>query len=157
MTDSITLEPSVDFALIADAVQAVGGKLYVMGGGWDTLWVRQLPARHHSLAIGARFRIPWTDAGRRLSMTIDLQDEDGNSVFGSGPLKHSLTVGRPPGLPDGSDIGVVRAFTFNNVPFSKAGGFSFAIAIAGQERKRIRFNVRERPAPSTGGEKPEPD
>lgn len=143
--DSITLEPSVDFALIADAVQAVGGKLYVMGGGWDTLWVRQLPARHHSLAIGARLRIPWTYAGRALSLTIDLQDEDGKSVFATGPLKHTLTVGRPPGLPDGSDIGVVRAFTFNNVPFAKPGGFSFVMAIDDHERKRIRFNVRHRP------------
>ena len=143
----MTLEPSVDFALIADAVQAVGGKLYVMGGGWDTLWVRQLPARHHSLAIGVRLRIPWTYADQPLSLTIDLQDEDGKSVFGSGPLKHSLTVKRPSGLPDGSDIGVVRAFTFNTVPFVKAGGFSFVMAIDNEERKRIRFNVRQRAVP----------
>lgn len=143
--DSMTLEPSVDFALIADAVQAVGGKLYVMGGGWDTLWVRSTPARHHSLAIGVRIRIPWTHAGVPLSVSIDLQDEDGQSVFKSGPLLHRLTVQRPSGLPDGSDIGVVRAFTFNNVPFLKAGGFSFVIAIDGAERKRIRFGVRQRP------------
>lgn len=147
MIEDPTLEPSVDFGLIADSVQAVAGKLFVMGGGWDTLWVRQLPARHHSLGIGLRLRIPWTYADQKIELTIDLQDEDGKSIFQSGPLRHNFTVRRPDGLPDGSDIGAVRAFTFNNVPFMKAGGFSFLISIDGTERKRIRFYVRHRPNP----------
>src|SRR5690606_5229563 len=31
------LRPGVDFALLADAVQVLQGKLYVLGGGWNTL------------------------------------------------------------------------------------------------------------------------
>lgn len=149
MLEDPTLEPSVDFGLIADAVQAVAGKLFVMGGGWDTLWIRQLPARHHSLGIGLRMRIPWTYADRGIVLSIDLQDEDGASVFRTGPLRHNFTVRRPVGLPDGSDIGAVRAFTFNNVPFMKEGGFSFVISMDDIERKRIRFHVRTRPTAPT--------
>lgn len=139
------LEPSVDFALLADALHASGGKLYVLGGGWDTLWVRSFPARHHTLAIGARIRVPWTLADRPMQLTIDLVDEDGHQVFNT--LRHEFKVSRPRGLPDGSDIGVVRAFTFNNVPFEKAGGYGFLLAIDGEERKRLRFQVRLRQEP----------
>ncbi|MDH3308361.1 MAG: hypothetical protein OEO77_12690 [Acidimicrobiia bacterium] len=140
--DVPALTPSVDFALLADALHASGGKLYVLGGGWDTLWVRSFPARHHSLAIGVRVRVPWTDADRPMQLTIDLVDEDGHPVFNT--LHHEFRVSRPRGLPDGSDIGVVRAFTFNNVPFQTAGAFGFVLSIDGVERKRLRFQVRQR-------------
>ncbi len=142
------LEPSVEFAILADAVQAAAGKLYVLGGGWDTLFVAGFPARHHSLGIAVRVRVPWTWADRTISMTVDLQDEDGTSLFERGPLTHVFSVRRPPGLPDGSDIGLVRAFTFNNLPLPHAGGYSFRIGIEGVERDRLRFTARERPVRS---------
>jgi hypothetical protein len=59
-----SLGPTVDVALLADAVQAVRGKLFILGGGWDTLWVRSFPARHPSLAIGLRLRVPHPGAKR---------------------------------------------------------------------------------------------
>src|SRR5660397_182444 len=37
--DKITL----DYLLVADGAQVVGGKLYLLGGGWDRLTVPQLP------------------------------------------------------------------------------------------------------------------
>jgi hypothetical protein len=140
-----TFEPSIDFAVLADAAQAIGGKLYLLGGGWDTLRVAGFPARHHTMAIGMRIRVPWTWTGRRTSLSIDLQDEDGHSLFERGRLVHLFEVGRPQNVPEGSDIGLVRAFTFNNVPLPKPGGYAFAIAVNDVEVERLRFMVRERP------------
>ena len=76
-----TLEPSVDIALLADAVQASQGKLYVLGGGWDVLTVRSLPARHPSMGIGLRVRVPWGWPGESVVLEVELQDEDGWSVL----------------------------------------------------------------------------
>lgn len=145
LSEDPTLTPSVDFGLIADAVQASGGKLFVLGGGWDTLTVRSFPARHHTLALGLRIMVPWTYDGQTVKLAIELQDEDGQSLFTSGPVRHAFPVRRPPTLADGEPIGLVQAYTFNNVPFRRAGRYAFVVSLDDIERKRIRFQVRQAP------------
>lgn len=141
------LEPSIDFAVLADAVQAAGGKLYILGGGWDTLFVQGVPARHHSLSIGVRLSVPWTWADREIELAVDLYDEDGSAVLPEGRMKHGVKVIRPPGLSEGSAIGLVRAFTFNNVPLPKEGGYTFLVSVDGEVRSRLPFRVRARRQP----------
>lgn len=141
------LTPSVEFALLADGVQATGGKLFVLGGGWDTIWVRDFPARHHSMGIGTRIRVPWSSEPQSFEFTVDLVDEDGKPIFDT--IRHSLTARPPRGVPDGFEHGVVRAFTFNNVPFETAGEYSFVMSIDGAEAGRLRFSVRKRVGAAT--------
>ncbi len=115
-----TLEPSVDIALLADAVQASRGKLFVLGGGWDVLTVRSLPARHPSMGIGLRVRVPWGWPGDDVRLEVELQDEDGKSVL-PGSLSAPVPVRRPEHLPEGQDVTLVRALTFPEVVFHRGG------------------------------------
>lgn len=138
-----TLEPSVDVALLADAVQASRGKLFVLGGGWDVLTVRSLPARHPSMGIGLRVRIPWGWPGDTVRLDVELQDEDGKSVL-PGSLSAPVPVRRPDHLPEGQDVTLVRALTFTNVVFRTEGAYSFVISIDGQVTERLRFLVHVR-------------
>ncbi len=130
--------------MLADAVQAADGKLYILGGGWDTLYVSELPARHPALAIGLRVRIPSTQGDRPIRVTVDLHDADGRSLFPGGSLVHEFTGGRPAGFPEGSDVGVVRALTFQNLGFENEGSYSFVISIDGEPSDRLSFLVRKR-------------
>ncbi len=150
---SDSLGPGVDVALLADAVQAVRGKLFILGGGWDTLWVQRFPARHPSLAIGLRLRVPVSWASDSLKLSVELQDADGRSLLPH-PLSHDIAM--PPGSqhpPDTSDFGLIRSFTFNNLMFESEGSYSFVISVDDQPVSRLRFTVRAR-APRT---KPEAD
>ena len=140
----LQIGPSVEFAILADAVQAVRGKLFILGGGWDTLFVRSFPAQHHALGIALRLRVPWAAAGTTLSLTIDLENEDGTSILGDRKLRHEFVTRQPDGVPQGSDLGIVRAFTFNNVPLPNPGSYSFVISIDDQELHRLRFFARGR-------------
>lgn len=140
-----TLEPSVDVALLADAVQASQGKLFVLGGGWDVLTVRSLPARHPSMGIGLRVRVPWGWPGESVRLDVELQDEDGQSVL-PGSLSAPVPVRRPDHLPEGQDLTVVRALTFTNVVFRDEGAYSFVVSIDGEVKERLRFMVRVRVA-----------
>ena len=142
--DALDTLPRVDVALLADSVQAIAGKLYVLGGGWDTLYVAKFPARHPSLGIGIRFRVPWSFQAERFSVSIDLIDEDGKSLFGERRVTQAIPVRRPQHLPSGSDVSVVRAFTFNSLPLPRAGGFAFRVLVDDAEVSRLRFWVRER-------------
>lgn len=136
-----TLEPSVDIALLADAVQASGGKLFVLGGGWDVLSVRSFPARHPSMGIGLRVRVPWGWPEETIRLEVELQDEDGGSVL-PGSLTAPVATRRPPHLPEGQDLTFVRALTFTNVVFRSEGSYSFVITVDGQVQERLRFMVR---------------
>lgn len=142
--DDLLPAPEIDFAILADGVHASAGKIYVLGGGWDTIFVRQFPARHHTLGLGLRIRVPWTKTDEQLTLSVDLVDEDGKSLFGERRPVQNFRVTRPPGLPDGSDVGFVRTMTFNGLVFPKPGGFAFLVLIDGQERKRVRFRVLAR-------------
>jgi hypothetical protein len=140
-----SLGPTVDVALLADAVQAVRGKLFVLGGGWDTLWVRSFPARHPSLAIGLRLRVPSSWGEESLKVSVELQDADGAPMLPQ-PLAHVVTL---PGHTQGSattDFGLIRSFTFNNLLFRKEGSYSFVISVDDEPVSRLRFAVRARVA-----------
>jgi len=138
------LKPTIDLAMLADAVQAVQGKLNVLGGGWDTLYVSGFPARHPSLAIALRLRVPWTMTGTTVNLGVELQDADGSSMLPGGQLRHAVTVARKEGEMDRPDIGVVRSFTINNLTFAAPGDFSFVISIDDDVINRLRFAVRPR-------------
>lgn len=138
-----SLGPSVDVALLADSVQAVRGKLFILGGGWDTLWVRSFPARHPSLAIGLRLRIPTSWGGDAIRLAVELQDADGSPVFPQ-PLTQQIRI--PSGSdPETTDLGLVRSFTFNNLVFAREGSYSFVISVDNEPVSRLRFRVRARP------------
>lgn len=140
-----SLGPTVDVALLADAVQAVRGKLFVLGGGWDTLWVRTFPARHPSLAIGLRLRVPSSWGEEYLKVSVELQDADGAPMLPQ-PLAHTV---RLPTRAEGStttDFGLIRSFTFNNLVFRNEGSYSFVISVDDEPVSRLRFSVKSRPA-----------
>lgn len=138
-----SIGPTVDVALLADAVQAVRGKLFVLGGGWDTLWVRSFPARHPSMAIGLRLRVPSSWGAEMLKLSVELQDADGAPLL-SQPLSHQVKLPNQP-QPSATDFGVIRSFTFNNLLFVREGYYSFVISVDDDPVSRLRFTVRARP------------
>jgi hypothetical protein len=139
------LGPSVDVALLADSVQAVRGKLFILGGGWDTLWVPRFPARHPSLAIGLRLRVPFTWDSESLKLAVELQDEDGKGLLPRA-LSHDIKLpSSPPDAGSRTDFGIIRSFTFNNLRFDHEGPYSFVISVDDEPVSRIRFTVRARP------------
>ena len=44
----------VDFALLADSAEAVNGKLYMMGGAFDSIWATAVPLTHPRLSFVMR-------------------------------------------------------------------------------------------------------
>jgi len=141
-----TLGPTVDVAILADAVQAVTGKLFVLGGGWDTLWDPQFPARHPTLAIRLRLRLPVSWPSHHLTIQVELQDADGQPLLPR-PLSQEIRFpGSPQHDPNATDFGLIRSFTFNNLAFEKEGNYSFVISVNDDPVSRLRFMVRSSPA-----------
>lgn len=112
-------------ALLADAARVESGKLYVHGGGWDSLWSQTAPVTHPSMALVLLFRFEYSDALENTPVTIELLDDDNNPM--PFRIEQQLNVGHPPGTQRGSAIFVPQAITIAQLLLPKFGGYEFRV------------------------------
>ena len=103
--------------LLCDSAQALGDKLYILGGGWARV-IKITPPLVMALAV--RFETPWHETNRPHKLRLALMTQDGKpAVPPDAPVDESgkrqalrieadFEVGRPPGTSQGSPL--VSAF-----------------------------------------------
>lgn len=126
-------------AMLADSAQVQGGKLYVLGGGFDTISARSLPVVHRNLTLAMVAEVDPDERHRDLEITIRLVDEDGHPL--DVEAKGKLRVGAPPNLPPGATSIVPIVSPFHNIQFGEAKGYAFVVEFEGEEIARVRFRV----------------
>lgn len=126
-------------AMLADAAQVQSGKLFVLGGGFDTITVRSTPAVHRSLTLAMVAEVSPEERQRDLELGIKLVDEDGAEI--GVEAKGKLRVGAPPNLPPGSPSIVPIVSPFHNITFPEPKGYAFVVSVDENELARIRFRI----------------
>ena len=127
----------VEFLILADAAQAIGGKLYMLGGGWDVMTINSAFPAQHPFAISLGLSVPWNETNQRHNLTVEVLDEDGHEAA---KMTGQLEVGRPPGLPMGQAQRVVVALN-GVLGVEKPGNFVIVAKVEDQEAKRIQFRI----------------
>jgi hypothetical protein len=151
MHEPPTIRVFNDFSLtllLADSAQAIGGKLFVLGAGWNLRSTQPTPC-----AIAAIVAVPWTETNRKHSLQITLIDGNGRqfppAASGAPPLVISseFEVGRQPGLPPGIRINVPIAINLGPLQLP-AGQFEWRAILDGKGRDdwRLPFTVLAAPA-----------
>jgi hypothetical protein len=119
--------------LLADAAQAVAGKLYVLGGGWSTI------ALGSPSALAVYVQVPWDQTNRRHAWRLELLDSDGNAVVLPGPggeqavaIDGAFEIGRPPGLAPGTEQGVPIALQLGPLPLAPGQRYEWRLSIDGE-------------------------
>lgn len=130
----------VECFMLADGAQEAAGKLYVLGGAWDTLTARSYPTVFPTLALVIKLAVGWNETNRPIATRIDCVDEDGVSILGQ-PMQGTLNVGRPPQAVPGDEIGVRLAITFNSLQVPRAGRYAFILEADGEELARTGFRA----------------
>jgi hypothetical protein len=152
-------ELEVDFMFLADKAESLNGKLYVMGGAWDRIFVSRFPGPLPfpiSVAIG--ILVPWNMTNRRFRFALELTDEDNTRI----PLAAEqdlfsldFETGRPAGLKPGRPQRSVLSVTLNpGIQFQKEGLYSFHASIDGAELRRANFELLQAPGAPAGAEPP---
>ena len=142
---------NVDFMILADGAQAVGGKLYMLGGGWDRLLVPKLPGPPQApYSVAVAINVPYSMTNRRFGFALQLVNADGD------PLGDTFTVefeaGRPPGMRPGSKQAILLAA--NTRPdFPAPGMYSYNASIDGEPLRSVSFEV----VLQTPGPQPRPE
>lgn len=111
--------------LLADAAQAVGGKLYILGGGWSLAGPEPTP-----MALAIKIAVPWIEANRQHTLRVALLDEDEQAVRVPTPrgdvpfeIHSTFEAGRPPGIPHGTPLDVAFALSIPPLPLRPGGRY----------------------------------
>ena len=127
----------VEWIILADAAEAVNNKLYLIGGGWETLTINAPLPVSHPCAVAVAFSVPWNETNYQHNIEIAIDDEDGAELV---KVEGQVDVGRPPGNPIGNAQRVQMAIKIN-LPVARLGTYVVVARIEGNEARRVPFNV----------------
>ncbi|MBT8216161.1 MAG: hypothetical protein HKN74_03180 [Acidimicrobiia bacterium] len=126
-------------AMLADSAQVHGGKLFVLGGGFDTIRTRSVPAVHKALTVVMVAEIDPGERETNLSIEVTLMNEDMQAL---GPrASGTLRVGEAPAHRPGQRSVVPLAIPFFDLRFPAEQGYVFRVSHQDTELTRIPFSV----------------
>jgi uncharacterized protein DUF6941 len=135
--------------LLCDAAQAVNGKLYVLGGGWDLTGPKPSPS-----ALAIHVAVPWDEANRHHRLRLALVTDDGQPVLVPGPdgeerpmeITADFEVGRPPGHRAGTPLPVALGINIAPLPLKPGSRYEWHCSIDDRTDDDWRLAFSTRPA-----------
>jgi hypothetical protein len=130
--------------LLCDFAEAVNGKLYVMGGGWNILFA---PGQPVTMSVAAVLAVPWDRTNQSHELTLELLTDDGQAVEIEGQtvaVTGEFELGRPPGIKPGSSQNAPFVWTFAGLVLD-AGGYEWKLTIGGEPVESRPFTVAHPP------------
>jgi len=142
-------------AFLADAAEAVDGKIYALGVGWNTIYGRSFPTIHPRVSLGITIHVPYNATNRIHAIKLSVENQDKEPIVlvrkVEGDPEHpkdifelggQFNVGRPPMLPPGDEQVVSLAMTINGMELPKPDLYYWIISIDDQVVKRIPMRVQ---------------
>lgn len=131
--------------LLCDYAQEVGGKLYILGGGWSMY--RGSPV---TMGLAVKIAVPWDEANITHDFSAKLVTEDGGDPVlpraegGAAPtpleFQGRFETGRPPGIPPGSDLDAPFVVNIAGLPLA-VGRYEWQVLIDQELVDRVSFSV----------------
>lgn len=135
--------PEIEFLMVADHAEVVNGKLYLMGGGWTDLRRPRQGAGESSppthMSIVASILVGWTETNEVHQLHIAIEDADATERLAE--IETAIEMGRPPGIPPGSDQRALLAVNAGLV-FPRPGGYR-VVAKLGDHTRSVTFRVHD--------------
>jgi hypothetical protein len=133
----------LSFAFFADsAAVPPDGKVYVLGGGFSTLALPQLPGRA-AFAVVAGFRFGPSDVGQTQQVELRLVDADGKLVIPAANLQFQSAGAK---LEPGQEVSI-STVTVLQPMFAEPGIYTAEFWAQARRLTGINLHVMERQAP----------
>jgi hypothetical protein len=143
-----SLGPMKVMLMLCDSAQVADGKLYILGGGWSMTGPDPVPS-----AIALKIDVGWHEAEIAHHWELYLEDADGQPVMVETPegehaveVRGEFTVGRPPGIPEGSPIDVALAVNLGPLPLVPGTRYTWRMSIDGESQSDWVLGFTTRPA-----------
>ena len=131
-------EPYVDFLILADRVESLNGKLYMMGGAWDNYTLAD-PAQPARFGVAVAVSVPWARTNEKHQLQLRIDNADGQTVTPA--ITVEFEVGRPPALPPGTEQRLVWAIN-GDFQLPGFGTYALVAAIDGEDDERAVFRLQ---------------
>jgi uncharacterized protein DUF6941 len=130
----------VRFAFLADYALAhpMDTKLYVIGGGFDTIWAQTFPTRHPQVSLVVRVEFMPAECGRQHTIEIHPLDVDGQPFLP--PAKLQVTPQKNPQAPT-LPANFALVLNLQGLQLNKPGDYVFSILIDGQEMESLPLHA----------------
>jgi hypothetical protein len=135
--------------LLADFVQAVQGKLYILGGGWSITGPGPV-----QMGIAVKIEVPWDQANVQHTFRLILVDADEQPVRFPAPsgeqpvqVEGQFEVGRPPGLKPGTPLDFAIAVNVPPLPLAPDGRYVWRLDVDGEADEDWFAAFTTRPGP----------
>lgn len=137
--------------LLADSAQEVGGKLYILGGGWSITGPDPTPS-----AIAIKLEVPWDRANHRYKLLLELVTADGEPVMVPGPsgedvplqVSANFEAGRPAGLKPGTPLDGAMAINFGPLPLEPDTRYEWRLTVDGRHEEGLVSRLHDATGPS---------
>ena len=119
----------------------------MLGAGWSLIGPQP-----SAQAVVALIKVGWNEANRQHVFSLRLRDADGNPVNVPSPAGQQalvfngrFEVGRPPGIPEGSEIDTNFVIQLQALPLPGAQRYTWSLDIDEHEYAAESFFVRGMP------------
>jgi hypothetical protein len=144
--------------MLADHAAAVGGKLYISGGGWSITGPAPTPG-----AIAMDVKVPWDEREQEHKLLLELLDADGQPVLVPTPLgvkplniegKLKLKGPIDPNVKPGTPLDAPFAINYGPVPLPPGARFEWRLSVNGHmdEDWTLPFTTRAMPTTEADAE-----
>lgn len=133
-------QPEIDFVIIADRAEVVGGKLYLMGGGYDRILLKDEPPHAFTLSFAVGVMVPWNACNQEHRITFAVEDAEGKDIGFTAEV--GFNVGRHPSMAPGESQRVMIAPPQAAVAFPGYGTYFLRVTLNGVSHKKEAIYVR---------------
>ena len=131
----------LDFAFVADYAQAAAGKINVIGGAFDTIWLKDVPAIYPIVSLAMRFLISPGEFNRSHSLEVIIVDADGKKLA---TANGQMGVGPNDAAQSWKPANVVMTLNFVNLRFDRFGSYAIEILVNGMSLKSLPLELAKR-------------
>ena len=143
--------------MLCDSVACPEGKLYIQGGGWQTLQADQYPVRIPRIGVAVIVTVPYARTNEPHELALSFRNGEGRDLPADGaspaaepgskpgePVHASqsfFNIGRPSYLRPGDSQLLTTAANFDGLIVPGPDTYHFAVLIDGREISRASFRL----------------
>ncbi|MBI3980264.1 MAG: hypothetical protein HY331_18980 [Chloroflexi bacterium] len=133
----------IDYVFLADYAQTESGKMYVVGGGIDRLWLPQIPFTKPELSVVIGILVAPNETQQRHPLGLELLGPERTTVLAA--VRGEFEAAPHPEEPS-RHAQVLAAIHLYSLRFTEFGDYVLRISIGEQTTRELPVYVRPRPA-----------
>ncbi len=131
----------LEWLMLADSAQVINNKLYLLGGGWDRVFVNSAFPASQPLGLAVAISVDWVETNQKHMLHLEvLRESDNEQPQSLMAIDAEFEIGRAPGLRPGASQRTQLAIN-GTIQLVEPAVHTVVAMLDGEEAGRINFEV----------------